>query len=214
MSAPTAPAASAPAPPTGPRVAACTCCGLIQRVPAHGPRQRACCARCHTALATRRDHRRAARRTVTLALAALILYPVAISLPIMRVEKFGLVTEASIWSGSVALLSGGQLAVGTVVLLCSVVLPLGKLVGLLLLANGAPGLASRARARTWHLVEWTGRWGMLDVLLVAVLVAVLKLGAMLELTAGPGALAFTACVVLNLLASASFDPHALWDETE
>ena len=71
-------------------------------------------------------------------------------------------------------------------------------------------LGDERRALTYHLVEWTGRWGMLDVLLVALLVAVLKLGELVQLSAGPAALAFTGCVLLNLLASASFDPHALW----
>ena len=53
--------------------------------------------------------------------------------------------------------------------------------------------------------------GMLDVLLVALLVAVLKLGDVVELSAGPAALAFSVCVLLNLAASASFDPHVLWE---
>jgi len=64
---------------------------------------------------------------------------------------------------------------------------------------------------TYRLVEWTGRWGMLDVLLVAILVAVLKLGDLMTVSAGPGLLAFTACVTLSLFAAASFDPHGLWD---
>ena len=67
------------------------------------------------------------------------------------------------------------------------------------------------RALTYQLVELTGRWGMLDVLRVALLVAVLKLGDFVEVSAGPGALAFGTCVVLSLLASASFDPHSLWE---
>ena len=91
-------------------------------------------------------------------------------------------------------------------------IPLLKLVGLFVLSGGALSGRPRTAAFTWHLVEWTGRWGMLDVLLVAVLVAVVKLGQLMELSAGPGALAFTACVALNLAASASFDPHSLWDE--
>jgi paraquat-inducible protein A len=68
-------------------------------------------------------------------------------------------------------------------------------------------------ARTWRAVELVGRWGMLDVLLAAVLVAILKLGDLVTVEVGPGLFAFTACVGLSLLASAFFDPHALW-ETE
>ena len=69
----------------------------------------------------------------------------------------------------------------------------------------------RHRALTYRLVEWTGRWGMLDVLLVAILLAVLKLGDMVEVSVGPGLLAFTSCVGLSLIAAASFDPHSLWE---
>lgn len=193
-------------------IRACPCCGLVQSTPAVRAGKRVRCVRCHTRLDRRGWARRSRRRTAALALGALILYPVAIGLPMLRVEKFGVSTETSVWSGGVSLLSEGQIFVGSVVLLCSVVLPLLKLAGLFLLAGGGVGLAPRMRAWTWHLVEWTGRWGMLDVLLVAILVAILKLGDIMELHAGPGVLAFTACVMLNLMASVSFDPHSLWDD--
>ena len=72
-------------------------------------------------------------------------------------------------------------------------------------------MTAARRAGTYRLVEWTGRWGMLDVLLVTMLVAVLKLRDLVEVTPGPAAIAFTAMVVLSLLASAAFDPHRLWE---
>ena len=65
--------------------------------------------------------------------------------------------------------------------------------------------------RTYRVVEFTGRWGMLDVLLVTLLIAVVKLGDVVQVAPGPAALAFTAVVVLSLLAAATFDPHALWE---
>ena len=97
-------------------------------------------------------------------------------------------------------------------LLSSIVLPLGKLLALVGITGSRSWLARRHRALTWRVVELTGRWGMLDVLLVAVVVAWLKVGAVVEVTPGPGAVAFTACVFLSLLASAWFDPHALWSD--
>jgi paraquat-inducible protein A len=187
---------------------ACSCCGLIQHLPPIGRGQLLRCGRCHSRLAARR---RSTTRTAALALSALMLYPAAISLPIMVVEQFGVSRPASVWSGGIGMIADGELLVGLVVLLASVVLPLLKLVGLFLLAGGGYGLRPSTKAWTWHVVEWTGRWGMLDVLLVAILVATIKLGALMQLHAGPGALAFTACVLLNLAASASFDPHSLWE---
>jgi paraquat-inducible protein A len=198
-------------PADGRRLTACPCCGRIQAVSPLPAGYRSRCLRCHTTLRRADGRPRRHQRTAALALGALLVYPVAITLPIMRIERFGQIHEASIWSGTADLLADGQLLVGLVVLLCSIVLPAAKLCALFVLTSGGSRLGHRFRARTWRLVEMSGRWGMLDVLLVALLVAILKLGDVVELSAGPAALAFTVCVLLNLAASASFDPHVLWE---
>ncbi len=187
----------------------CPHCGLVQVVPDVPAGLRACCPRCE---ATIRGHTRRAvsnSRTAAIATAALILYPLAVSLPLIEIEQFGHTQASSVLQGVTALLAGGHVAVGVVVLLCSVILPLAKLAALLVLSTGA--LGDRHQVLTYRLVEWAGRWGMLDVLLVAVLVAVLKLGDVMTVSVGPGLGAFTMCVALSLLAAASFDPHSLWD---
>ncbi len=195
-------------------VAACPCCGLVHRIGSIPAHMRACCSRCNSRLHRRTGALQCNRRTTALALAGLVLYPVAIGLPMIRVDQFGHHNDASILEGTATLLSSGHVLVGVVVLLCSIVLPLGKLLSLLLLSAGGMMMRREHRALTYHIVEFTGRWGMLDVLLVAILVAVLKLGDMVEVSAGPAALAFTACVVLSLLASAAFDPHSLWSDVD
>jgi len=189
---------------------ACSCCGLVQRLPAVPVGMRACCGRCGTNLRRRSADARSNSGTLALALAALILYPPAVTLPMLTIEKFGYHHEASILEGISTLISSGELVVGIIVLLCSVVFPLGKLLALLVLSAGGMALKHKHRALTYHIVEWTGRWGMLDVLLVALLVAALKIGDLVEVSAGPAALAFTSVVVLSLLATALFDPHSLW----
>jgi len=191
---------------------ACHCCGLVQELPHVPLGSRASCARCGSSMS--RPGRRATsnRRAVAAALAALILYPFAISMPIMRLERFGNFKDASIWTGSVGMLERGEIFVGTVVLLCSVIIPFLKLVGLLSITVGRRLLTKRHRALTYRVIEWTGRWGMLDVLLIAIVVAWIKIGDVVEVSAGPAALAFTAVVLMSLLASAWFDPHALWEE--
>lgn len=131
----------------------------------------------------------------------------------MRIEEMGHSSESSIWSGALALLRGGDLLVGTVVFLCSIVFPLLKLGGLIAITAGRAGLHRRARRVIWRLVHLTGRWGMLDVLLVAVVVAWVKVGDLVEIQPGPAAVSFTLVVLLSLAASVLFDPHALWDET-
>ncbi|NUQ47172.1 MAG: paraquat-inducible protein A [Phycisphaerae bacterium] len=194
----------------GEHLRSCPCCGLVLRIPPIPPRMRACCTRCN---ATLREHSRVLRgnsRAAAIALAALILYPMAVSLPMIRVERFGHTHESSILEGTYTLLTTGHVVVGLIVFVCSIVLPIGKLASLLVLSAGGMLMRHEHRALTFRVVEFTGRWGMLDVLLVAVLVAALKIGDLVEVTAGPAALAFTSCVVLSLLATAAFDPHSLW----
>ena len=171
---------------------------------------RLCCSRCDGVL---HRHRlaRANARTAAIALSALILYPLAIGLPMITVSRFGHQNEASIVTGIVELFERGHLLIGVIVLLCSLVIPLMKLAGLLILSTGGLGLQRRHRALTYRLIEWTGRWGMLDIFLVAVLVAALKLGDLVEVTPGPAAIAFALVVLLSLFAAAAFDPHRLWE---
>jgi len=146
------------------------------------------------------------------ALAALLLYPVAIALPILRIERLGQVHESSVVAGSLGLVAEGKVALGLIVFACSIVIPLGKLVTLAVLLARPHALDATHRGRAWHALELAGRWGMLDVLLVSILVAWLELGALVAVEPGPAAVAFGACVLCSLLASAWFDPRALWRE--
>ncbi len=154
---------------------------------------------------------RSGSRTTAAALAALLLYPFAVGLPIMTIERFGHTRASSIWTGTWELLEGGEYFVGLVVLACSIVIPLLKLVGLLSITLFGRVLSRHWRAATYRWIEWAGRWGMLDVLLIAVVVAWVKVGDLVEVTPGPAAVTFTTVVLLSLFASAWFDPHAIWE---
>jgi paraquat-inducible protein A len=195
-----------------PQLKGCPCCGLVQLLPAVPAAHEARCARCGTVL-----HRAATgpanRMAAAAALAALILYPLGVSLPVLRLEEMGHVKETSIWAGTISLLGHGQIVVGLIVFLCSIVIPLVKLAALFLLTAPTPWLRRRHQASVYHAIEWAGRWGMIDVLLVAILVAALKLGDLVEVHPGPGLVAFTCCVLLSLVATAFFNPHAIWEPT-
>lgn len=193
------------------QLGACHCCGLVHQIPAVGNRSVACCTRCH-AVIRHGIHPRSTNRAAALAFAALLLYPLALWLPVMQIERLGHESHASIWSGTVALLAEGHLFVGLAVLLFSVVAPIGKLALIFGLCVGQGLIARHDRARAYRLIELIGRWGMVDVLLVAILVAVVKLGDLVEVTPGPGVVTFGVVVILSLLASAAFDPHAIWEE--
>ena len=194
----------------GPNLRGCLHCGLVQRVPAVPTGQEALCARCGGTV-LRSGQAGDNRRCAALALSALICYPVGIALPIMHLEKLGHVHEASIWTGILTLLTQGQWVVGLVVLVCSMIIPVFKLLGLFVLTVNPATLQRRHQAHLFRWIERAGRWGMIDVLLLAVLVAALKLGDLVTVTPGPGAVAFTSCVVLSVLASACFRPQVIWE---
>jgi len=193
------------------RLRGCPRCGLVQTIPAMRDGQRAMCTRCGDVIAYP-SGAHTNRMCAAIALAALICYPLGILLPVLRLEELGHVNETSIWAGSISLLSHGEWIVGVVVLLCSIVIPIMKLLGLFILTMGGVSIARHHKAIVYQWIEIAGRWGMIDVLLVAVLIAALKLGDLVSVTPGPGVVAFAACVGLSLLASAVFDPHAVWDE--
>ncbi len=191
----------------------CRCCGLIQRVAQIEEGFEARCARCD-AVIRRSAAPRSMARAAAFALGALILYPPAMLLPVIEIEQMGHTNGATIWSGVVDLLGEGSILVGVIVLLCSIVIPLVKIMATFLICSGELFMHGRHRAMTYRLLEWMGRWGMLDVLLVALLVSVVKLGSWLRVYPGPGAAAFAGVVVLSLLASAVFDPESIWFEEE
>lgn len=151
-------------------------------------------------------------RAAAFSLAALILYLPAMTLPIMEIERLGQHQSATIWSGAVDLMAHGAWFVALVVLICSILIPLIKIGAMFLLCAGDVFLHRRHRAITYRVLEWIGRWGMVDVLLVALLVAAVKLGSWFEVKPGPGVAAFAGVVLFSLLASAVFDPEAIWED--
>ncbi|MCH2145268.1 MAG: paraquat-inducible protein A [Phycisphaerales bacterium] len=146
------------------------------------------------------------QRTAAFALAALLLFPLGILMPVVAMERFGFRQETSIIGGTSELLASGHVVLAIIVLVCSILIPVCKLTGLLVLSSRHLPIGSRGRDLVWRFLEVTGRWGMLDVLLVAALVAAVKLGDLVSIESGPGLYAFAGTVVLSLLASASWDP--------
>lgn len=187
---------------------ACDRCGQIQVAPAGSAPLHPYCIRCETSLAPRWWHNRQA--AAALALSALTLYVPSILLPLMRLETLGHKSEASILQGVSSLLADRHYFVGGVVFLFSLVLPPLKLLALLVLSAG--WLRGAHQARLHHWVELLGRWGMLDVLVVAVLVAFVKLGDTVQIQPGAGLGLFAACVLCSLLSSLCLHLPSLWED--
>ncbi len=152
------------------------------------------------------------RLSAMFAVAALVLYIPAVTMPFLRIEQLGRVRVSSLLVGMQQLFAEGHTFVGLIVLVFSIITPLIKLSALLTLSQQRWKLPDRHRALTYRMVEQLGRWGMLDVLLVAVMVAFIKLGGVVEFGAGPGLAAFALFVIVSLIASVTFDPYCLWDD--
>jgi len=192
---------------------ACHCCGMIHAIPEVHSGDVAACTRCESVIFKPGSSDKAAARTAAAALAAFFLFWPAILLPILQVEKLGHRSASSVLAGIVELFSHGSWFVGAVVLIFSIVFPLTKIV--MLLELSLLRLSHRRfRSLTYRIMEHAGKWSMMDVMLLAFLVMLVKLGSLVEFHFGPAVIAFVLCVGLSMVASMSFDPHAIWNDDD
>lgn len=131
----------------------------------------------------------------------------------MTMELYGSRNSATIWSGVVTLTENGSWLIAAVVFFASMVVPVIKLLALFFLCL-YPSNRKYALVKTqmYLAVEAIGRWSMLDIYLLAVLVAIMKLGPWTRVEPEVGSWMFALVVIFTLLASASFDPRLLWKE--
>lgn len=193
-------------------VHACEMCGLSQRVEPLAPGSTAECIRCGSPIVSRPFG--SLEITAALTVAALVLYVPANIYPLLAFNLYGMYSENTVWDGVVSLLQYNEYFVAAIVFLASIVVPLLKLIGLLFLVISAKlGLGRRLRGRTriYRFIGVIGPWAMLDVFLVAILVALVKMGDLGRIIPGPGLIAFTSVVLLTLIASQSFDPKSIWN---
>jgi len=193
----------------------CHGCGLLLRKRHVGPRQSLRCPRCAAPVHDRKPD--SVQRTAALVFTAAVLYVPANVFPIMTVVSFGKGQSDTILSGVVHLAHGGMISLAILVFFASVLVPVLKLVGLsFLLWSVHRGWRWRARDRTflYRIIESVGRWSMIDIFMISILVALVKLGNVATIETGLGATCFAAVVVITMFASMSFDPRLIWDAAE
>ena len=191
----------------------CEACGLLSR-PAHRE-EPGYCPRCGRELTFRRHN--AIQRTWALIIAAAICYLPANILPVMTTSTLGSVEEDTIISGVVLLYMTGSWHLALIVLIASVMIPLAKLIALaylLITVQRGSIRRNRDRARLYRLVEFIGRWSMLDVFVATFVVALIQLQPLMAVLPGNGVLFFAAVVVLTMVAAESFDPRLIWDSSK
>src|SRR5688500_15653555 len=153
----------------------CPACSLTVQVDPLARGQRAQCPRCGATVSD--GPHGSLQLTAALAIAALILYVPANIYPILRMHFYGAYSESTVWDGVVSLAETGQYFIALIVFLASIAIPVLKLAGLLYLvisARFAHGRRLRDRVRLNRFIDTIGPWAMLDVFLLAVLVALVK----------------------------------------
>lgn len=187
--------------------AACTTCGMLGS-PASGPN----CNRCGTHLHFRKPN--SIQRTWVYLIAAYALYLPANLLPITITRSIFGTQQDTILSGVAYLWRSGSWAIALVVFVASIVVPLLKLFSMTLLVVSVQRRWSwepLRRAKLYRFLKFIGRWSMLDVYVVTILVALVKAESLATISPGSGVLAFAAVVILSMLATMAFEPRLIWD---
>ena len=185
-------------------LAVCHVCGLAS------PVDEGRCPRCRSGLHLRQ--RESLQRTWAFTVAALLLYLPANLLPILRVESFAGAQSSTIISGVIEFWQQEDYPVAIIIFVASVVIPVLKIIAIVWLCFAARiGHRPRGMTRLYRVTEFVGRWSMVDVFVVAILVGVVQLGTTISIHPGPGAVSFAAVVVLTMFAAMSFDPRLIWD---
>lgn len=195
--------------------AQCPVCRLVMKAPAEAPDATLGCPRCGATVHRRKPE--SLTRTTAYLIAAVICYFPANLYPIMRSTSLGRAQEDTIVTGVLYLYQNGMWPLGTIVLIASVVVPVAKIVslgGLVVSVRRRSRWRPRDRTATYRIIELVGRWSMVDVYVVTILVALVHLGTLANVEVRFGAIFFAAVVVLTILAAESFDPRLIWDAFE
>jgi paraquat-inducible protein A len=196
-------------------LASCHDCALLVRPAVGHPHADVRCPRCGARVHARKPNSLA--RTWALVITACILYIPANLLPVMSVTSLGKVQEDTILSGVYYLVTHGMWPLALVVFVASFVVPLAKLVvltALLISVQRRSRWRLADRTQLYRVTEAVGRWSMVDIYVVTILVALVRLGALATIEAGLGAVFFGGVVVVTMLAAETFDPRLIWDAAE
>ncbi|MEI4487251.1 paraquat-inducible protein A [Frigidibacter sp. MR17.14] len=189
----------------------CRSCGRV-----FGPDEEAC-TRCGAALHSREPG--SLQRVWAWWIAGLIVYFPANIYPMLITRTLGNQTESTILGGVVELAGHGDYGVAGIVFLASIVIPVSKFVAIAYLAGsigrgpGRRGALDEHRQHRLHtIVEFIGRWSMIDVFVVAILASLVQFEAVATINPGIAAVSFALSVAFTMLSAQSFDPRLIWDE--
>jgi len=191
----------------------CPTCHQIVRFPTRTEGAvTALCPRCGSEVHPRKPG--AIQNTWALVLASILFYIPANLLPMMHVHTFAGTQSDTIMSGVIYFMETGSYLIGSVIFIASIFVPVLKILILIyLLLSVQRGWAGRyhERKRLYQLTELVGRWSMVDVYVVSIMIALVHFGGLTEIKAGLGAVFFLLVVVVTMFAAMQFDPRLIWD---
>ena len=179
------------------------------------PDSSAKCRRCDAPVHVRIPN--SIERTVALLIASVALYIPANLYPIMITEQQGNAIESTIIGGVILLWGMGSYAVALIIFVASVLVPMAKIFSLSALCvtvSRKQTTSRRQRTIMYRITELIGKWSMVDVFVVAILVALIQITGIVVISPGSAALAFAAMVIVTMVAAEGFDPRLIWDHGE
>ncbi len=191
----------------------CHECDLLQRIVSVPEGATARCRRCGAVLW--KHTRNSVERTLAFSVTALVLFVIANAFPFLALKSGSIVQQTTLLSGVLALQAQGYWLLAGVVLLTSVLFPLAQILATLYLL-----LPLRFGRRPWQfrrlfrLLGWVEPWSMMEVFMLGILVAVVKLAKMASVVPGGSLYAFVALIFVLAAAMSSLDPHQVWEEAE
>ncbi|EKO3430570.1 paraquat-inducible protein A [Vibrio fluvialis] len=170
------------------------------------------CTRCHHKLYHRKPQ--SIERTWAYVIAASVAIFPANIIPISILITNGQRLEDTIFSGVASLVNSGMIGIAIIIFVASIVVPVAKILGLIYLL-----LAIRFKRQVYHrqrmfifyVIKWIGKWSVMDLFVISIMLTLVDRGQILDFTPGYGAVAFGMVVVLTMLAAESLDPRLIWD---
>lgn len=188
---------------------ACHECDLLLSGALAPPGRKLVCPRCNVTL--HRNPRNSLRYTGALCLTGLLLFIPTLYLPLLSFSLFTFGADNTLLNGVVALYREGYVWLSSLVLFCSVVAPLGKFLLLAFICWGSAfALLQRPVATAVRWYQHLKEWGMLDVYMLGILVALVKMSDLGKMEVGTGLYCFVATMLVANLTSLSFDPQVVW----
>jgi len=193
-------------------LAGCHTCGMVVKLL---DKTQIACPRCGCDMHYRKHD--SINRTWALLISAFIMYIPANTEPMMRTTSLGQESADTILSGVIYFLTHGDWPIALVIFSASVLIPLLKMMAIayiLIMVQTGATTNKAENTRLYIIAEFMGKWSMVDIFVVALMAALIQLGAITTIQHGPAGMAFSAMVILTMFAAMSFDPKLIWDQTD